>query len=211
MEETPAPNFNKLDFIAFVLSKHLHTKASLLAHVQDYASPAAKLFVSKHQRRLVEYIEDAQEWAEAKAAAGFEKMSDWEVLCKAGGTACPHAPGECSYARAVDEIFRVNAATLCQRKLARNLKDIVKNGPSKTCRVPMLVGPSNTGKSTVLYPFDDLFGPKQVFHKPALGSSFALRNIVQKKTVHFLGRLQASGVRSGEDRASRCLLEPFHW
>ena len=185
VEETPAPNFNKLDFIAFVLSKHLHTKASLLAHVQDYASPAAKLFVSKHQRRLVEYIEDAQEWAEAKAAAGFEKMSDWEVLCKAGGTACPHAPGECSYARAVDEIFRVNAATLCQRKLARNLKDIVKNGPSKTCRVPMLVGPSNTGKSTVLYPFDDLFGPKQVFHKPALGSSFALRNIVQKKRFIF--------------------------
>jgi hypothetical protein len=65
------------------------------------------------------------------------------------------------------------------------LKDIVKNGPSKTCRVPMLVGPSNTGKSTVLYPFDDLFGPKQVFHKPALGSSFALRNIVQKKRFIF--------------------------
>ena len=183
VEDTPAPNFNKLDFIALVLSKHLHTKASLLAHVQDYASPATKLFVSKHQRRLGEYIEDAQEWAEAKAAAGFEKMSDWEVLCKAGGAACPHAPGECPYARAVDEIFRVNAATLCQRKLARNLKEIVQKGPSKTCRVPMLVGPSNTGKSTVLYPFDDLVGPKQVFHKPALGSSFALRNIVQKKRV----------------------------
>jgi hypothetical protein len=49
----------------------------------------------------------------------------------------------------------------------------------------MLVGLSNTGKSTLLYPFDDLFGPKNIFHKPALGSTFALRNIVQKKRFIF--------------------------
>lgn len=44
--------------------------------------------------------------------------------------------------------------------------------------MPFLVGPSNSGKSTVLYPIDDLFGPHRVAHKPALGSSFGLRNIV---------------------------------
>lgn len=51
--------------------------------------------------------------------------------------------------------------------------------------MPFLIGPSNTGKSTLLYPFDDLFGPKHVFHKPALGSTFALRNIVKKKRFIF--------------------------
>ncbi len=30
VEERKAPSFNKLDFMALVLSKHLHTKASLL-------------------------------------------------------------------------------------------------------------------------------------------------------------------------------------
>ena len=54
VEETSAPSFNKLDFIALVLTKHLHTKASLLAYVQDRGSPAAQLFASKSQRRLVE-------------------------------------------------------------------------------------------------------------------------------------------------------------
>ena len=43
--------------------------------------------------------------------------------------------------------------------------------------MPFLVGPSNTGKSTLLYPLDDLFTPKRVLHKPALGSSFGVRNI----------------------------------
>ena len=51
----------------------------------------------------------------------------------------------------------------------------------------MLVGPSNTGKSTLVYPFDDLFGPKHVFHKPALGSTFALWNIIKQKRFIFWG------------------------
>ena len=48
-----------------------------------------------------------------------------------------------------------------------------------------LTGHSGAGKSTLLYPFDDLFGPKRVFHKPALGSTFALRNIVKNKRFIF--------------------------
>jgi len=65
VDEKPSPVFNKLDFNALVLSKHLHTKASLLAYVQEYASPAAKLYVARNQRRLVEHIEDAHDWADA--------------------------------------------------------------------------------------------------------------------------------------------------
>ena len=184
-EEKKAPGFNKLDFMALVLSKHLHTKASLISYVQEHGCPAAQVFTSKNQRRVVEYIEDAQEWAEAKSAAASERLTDWEVLCQAADTPCRHAPGECGYANAVEEIFRRNAATLSQQKLAKSLKHVLTTGPTKTCRVPFLVGPSNTGKSTLLYPFDDLFGPRKVFHKPALGSTFALRNIVKDKRFIF--------------------------
>jgi hypothetical protein len=181
----PPPSFTKLDFMALILSKHLHTKASLLAYVQDYGSPAAQLFASKHQRRLVEYIDDAQEWSEAKTTAGAEKLTEWELLLEAAATPCKHARGECSYALAVEEIFRANAATLSPQRLAASLRDVMINGPSKTCRVPFLIGPSNSGKSTLFYPFDDLFGPKRVFHKPALGSTFGLRNIAKDKRFIF--------------------------
>ncbi len=133
----------------------------------------------------MEYIEDAQEWADARATAVSEKFSEWEILCQAADAPCGHAPGECGYALAVEEIFRRNAGVLSPHKLAAALKQVLVTGPSKTRRVPFLVGPSNTGKSTLLYQFDDLFGPKRVFHKPALGSTFALRNIVKNKRFIF--------------------------
>ena len=112
-------------------------------------------------------------------------MTDWDMLCHAAARPCPHGPGHCSYAQAAADIFAQNADSISPRRLASCLKDVLCHGPSKTCRVPLLVGESNTGKSTLLYPFDDLFGPKHVFHKPALGSTFALRNIAKKKRFIF--------------------------
>ena len=141
--------------------------------------------MTKNQRRLENFIEDTQEWVGAKTDSVAEKMTEWEILCHAGGMACPHAPGVCPYAVAANEIFKHNAPVLSPKRLAASLRSAITNGPSKTCRVPFLVGPSNTGKSTLLYPFDDLFGPKHVFHKPALGSTFALRNIANKKRFIF--------------------------
>ena len=184
-EDSRAPAFNKLDFMALIMSKHLHTKASLLAYVQDYASPAAQLFTSKNQRRVVSFIEDAQEWADAKTESVIERMTDWEILCRVGGRPCGHEHGVCPYAAAVLQIFHNNAGVMSPHRLATLLRSVICGGPSKTSRVPFLVGPSNTGKSTILYPFDDLFGARQVFHKPALGSTFALRNIANKKRFIF--------------------------
>eukprot|EP00438_Fugacium_kawagutii_P004655 Skav200317 [mRNA] locus=scaffold414:308134:309065:- [translate_table: standard] len=71
------------------------------------------------------------------------------------------------------------------RELAVALRNIVLRGPSKTTRVPMLVGPTNSGKSTIVLPFDSLFGFSRVFHKPALHSSFALRNLLNDKRFIF--------------------------
>ena len=180
-----APAFQKLDLMALILSKHLHTKPQLLAYIQEHGTPTAQAFVSRQQRRLNEFIEDAHEWAGAKTEAVAETLIDWEILCMAAGRPCPHGPGRCSYAQAVGEIFQKNAETVSPQRLACALRAVLRHGPSKTCRVPLLVGASNTGKSTMLYPVDDLFGPKHVFHKPALGSTFALRNIAKKKRFIF--------------------------
>jgi hypothetical protein len=127
------------------------------------------------------YIEDAYEWNTANAVAEAERVTDWEMVLKARDSRCSHGCCGCSYATAVQEIFERNAATLSPQRLAAALRNVIQNGPSKTCRVPFLVGPSNTGKSTLLYPFDELYGAVNVVHKPALGSTFGLRNVVKKQ------------------------------
>ena len=83
---------------------------------------------------------------------------------------------------------------LSRVELAVALRNILLSGPSKTTRAPMIIGPTNSGKSTLVLPFDELFGFVQVFHKPALGSSFALRNILKEKKFPLLGRLPSSRV-----------------
>jgi hypothetical protein len=75
-----AASFNKLDFMALVLSKHLHTKASLISYVQGHGSPGAQLFTSKNQRRVMEYIEDAQEWEGHRALACPQTTSRTQTL-----------------------------------------------------------------------------------------------------------------------------------
>jgi len=173
-------SFTKLDFTALVISKHLYSKDCLLAYMQEHGTATMQLFTNKCQRKLEEFIEDAEEWASARENALFEKTSDWDLLLQALAKPCPHG-FDCSYKKAVAEIFRLNRSTVCQAKLAHALRTIIKHGPSKHVRIPFLVGPSNSGKSTLLYPFDDLYSPKKVLHKPALGSSFGLRNITKKR------------------------------
>ena len=51
--------------------------------------------------------------------------------------------------------------------------------------MPLIVGPTSSGKTTLLLPFDILFGFLHVFHKPALGAKFALRNILKEKRCLF--------------------------
>ena len=82
------PSFNKLDLMSLVLSKHLHTKTQLLVYVQDHRSPQAQLFVSRQQRRLAEFIEDAHEWADAKAEVITNSMTEWDIFAR---PPIPHA------------------------------------------------------------------------------------------------------------------------
>jgi hypothetical protein len=178
LKKSAKTTFNKLDLTAVIISKHLYTKDSLLTYAQDYGTKAMQLFVHKNQRKLQAEIEDAKEWDSARDNAQFEAIDDWTLVYDSARQACPHGVGPCTYREAAKKIFQANASTLCQKQLAAAIRDILVNGPKKTFPVPFLVGPSNSGKSTLLYPFDDLFHPRRVLHKPALGSTFGLRNIV---------------------------------
>jgi hypothetical protein len=169
--------FSKLDMTALVISKNLRTKDSLMAYVQQHGTIAMQAYVNKNQRRLSMDIEDAMEWEAAPANADLERVSDWDMVRECSTKECPQETGACSYKIAVGEIFARNSDSVDRHELAAALRDILAHGPTKTTRVPFLVGPTNSGKSTIVYPFDDLFTRPRVLHKPALGSSFGLRNL----------------------------------
>ena len=177
-------SFSKMDLTSVILEKGLNTRAALLEYVQNHGSASMQTFVHKAQRKLAEYMEDAQEWGNARAAAAAERETDWAVLCRASEGDCLHGRA-CPYLKASEQIFAANSDSLDRNGLAEALRAIIINGPSKTTRVPLIEGPTNTGKSTLVLPFDRLFGFKKVFHKPALNSKFALRNILKDKRFLF--------------------------
>ena len=178
--------FTKLDFNALVIDKRLQTKKRVLAYVQDCGTASMQSFCSKHQRRLKEFLEDAVEWDSARAAATFEARSDWEVLCAAADTPCPDGQG-CSYATAAAHFFDANKTSFSAKRLAVALRAIIMGGPSKDNRVPFLVGATNTGKSTIVESFDELYGEDAVFHLPAEtdDKGGALRGWMQDKRFVF--------------------------
>ena len=172
--------FNKLDLTAIILSQGLTSQAALLEYTQDHGTEAMQLFVHQRQKVLKEYLTEAHEWGQARHKAARDRWSNWQLLCQQAENVCCHGDS-CTYAAAASAFFAANAGAFSRAELAVALRNILMNGPSKTTRVPMIIGPTNSGKSTLVLPFDKLFGFDQVFHKPALGSSFALRNIVKDK------------------------------
>ena len=80
-----------------------------------------KRFATNNQRKPDEFIKDAHEQAEAKKVAEREKLTDWELVCRASEDTCEHGPS-CSYATAVESIFKANAKTVSQSKLAAALR-----------------------------------------------------------------------------------------
>ena len=166
--------FSKLDLTALILDRNLKTKATVLEYVQDFGTEEMQNFVHNHQGKLKDFIADALEWDEARATAQAERETDWVFMCRTADGACPHGDA-CPYAQAAKRFFEKNSNCLSRLELATALRSIVMCGPSKTTRTPLIVGPTNTGKSTLLLPFDHLFGFKKVFHKPALGSKCAER------------------------------------
>eukprot|EP00438_Fugacium_kawagutii_P006212 Skav219200 [mRNA] locus=scaffold537:1570:2802:- [translate_table: standard] len=176
--------FTKLDLTAIIVEQQLKSKNTLLEYAQTRGSEAMQHFVSNRQKHLVDYLQEAWEWNDACAEAARDRRSGWELVCEWAEKVCQHGD-ECRYAQAAQRIFMANSSTLNQQHLAANLRNVILTGPSKTTRVPLLVGSTNTGKTTLVLPFDHVFGQQKVFHKPALGSKFGLRNILRQKRFIF--------------------------
>ena len=184
VEET-APTFTKLDFTSLVLSKNLRTKSGVLAYVQKHGTVAMQNFVCKNQRQLDKHIEDAMSWEDAPAQAASEQETDWAVVCRTAEATCGFGEN-CEYAAAAEDLFANNQRSFSKAALAAALRAVVVGGPSKNTPVPFLVGGTNCGKSTLVYPFDDVFGFSSVFHKPALNdASYPLRNWLKAKRFVF--------------------------
>ena len=176
--------FCKLDLTSIIVDRGLETKAQVLEYVQLSGTEDMQMFTHKHQKYLPEMIAEAKEWAAARAEAAAERETDWALVCRTAGSACVHGD-QCRYAQAAATFFDLNQHVLDKQALAASLRAVILHGPSKVTRVPLIVGASNTAKSTLVQPFDQLFGKPKVFHKPAMRSSFPLANIRKNKRFLF--------------------------
>ena len=182
-EKTKA-RFTKLDLTATILERSLKTKTEILEYAQEKGTELMQHFVHNHQKHLKDYLADALEWGAAREKANLDRETDWNLVCRVAAEACPHG-ADCTYAAAASKFFDANRATLSKLELSAALRAIILRGPSKTTRTPWIIGPTNTGKSTLVLPFDELFGSNRVFYKPAFGSSCPLRNILKDKRFLF--------------------------
>ena len=69
-----------MDFTALVLEKKLVKKNAVLEYFQNHGNVVMQTWISKNQQKIKEFLEDAQEWGEARTAAAHDRLSDWEVL-----------------------------------------------------------------------------------------------------------------------------------
>ena len=170
--------FNKMDLTSLILAEGLRSPAEVMAHVQEKGSLEMQAFVNKVQRRLPEYLEDAKAWSTAQASAAAAKETDWQLLVRTAGQQCSCTGGGCEWWDAAITFFERNLQ-IDREHLASALCKVIAEGPSKTARVPLITGPRNAGKSTVLEPLVELFGHDAIVNKPKLGASCPLRKLVK--------------------------------
>ena len=118
------------------------------------------------------------------ALLGNKQQQQRSTLCAASAVDCPHRTA-CSYAEAAETFFAANARSLSRVELAVVLLEHIAAWPIQHGPGTNDHGPANSRKSTLVFPFDQLFWFAQVFRKPALDSSFALRNIIKEKKFLF--------------------------
>ena len=104
--------FDLMDLTSLVMSKHLYSKDSLLAYVQKYGSMVMQRMVRKRQSSLLKDIEEIKEWASAEENADSERHTGWQLLCRCAEKQCPHGNTNCTYNKAVWQIFERNRDTL---------------------------------------------------------------------------------------------------
>ena len=138
------------------------------------------------QGHLGTLLAEAREWADAPQAAEEERQSDWALICLVASEPCNCAGGRCLWQEAARSFFARNTM-VSEGHLAHCLAKVITEGPSKTARVPLIAGASNTGKSTMLDPIDVVFREENVLHKPSVGATMPLANVAKpsKRFMHF--------------------------
>ena len=184
-DEGTKTKFRKLDLTSIVLANDLKTPMEVMEYAKNKGSTAMQAFVHGSQRHLVQFIEDAHAWGRAEAEAAAYRESDWAMIQRVAQESCP-CIGFCKWRMATDQFFHRNRATIDGEHLFGSLAKVIRDGPSKHARVPLIAGATNCGKSTVLDPVDPLFGPKNVAHTPALCSTMPLANLAKHKNKRFL-------------------------
>ncbi|CAK0851195.1 unnamed protein product [Prorocentrum cordatum] len=178
--------FGKLDLYALVATDKLLTPRKVMTYAQKKGSLAMQNYVARNQRKLAELIEEALEWEGASERAEEDDESDWDLILRKAACTCGCGEAGCEWWAAAVAFFDRNPG-VDRDYLAACLVKIIKEGPSKTARVPLIVGPRNAGKSTVLEPVLTLFGEDGVFTKPKLGAFCPLAKLVgpQRRFIFF--------------------------
>lgn len=141
-------------------------------------------YVHKQQARLKEHLQHALEWQDAEEVASFEAESDWSLVQRVAKGRC-QCQQQCAWWVAAEAFFERNKASIDRQRVAACFLDVLRFGPAKTRRVPLMTGPTNSGKSTIWNPVDELFGEPYVFHTPAVAScAFANVALLPKRFLY---------------------------
>ena len=171
--------FTKLDFYALVETEGFKTSADVMKYSKKHGCAQLQVWVSRIQKSLPEYLSQAKDRMEAEETPEKERLSDWDLIKKLAHGTCECGGGVCQWWEAALEFFKRNAKTIDRKALAATLAGVIRFGPGKTTRVPLIVGATNSAKSTVLCPILNVFGFSRVVHRPGEKASMALANIVK--------------------------------
>ena len=182
-----ATPFTKLDFYAMVETEGWKTPAQVLGYARNHGSEKFKLFVARPKRQLQELLHQAKDWAHAEEEAEKERLSDWDLVKTLAQGECDCGGGLCQWWEAALDFFERNSSTLDRKALAGALAAVIRFGPGKTSRVPLIVGSTNSAKSTVLNAIIDVFGFTNVVHRPGEKGSMALANLMKetKRSIYW--------------------------
>ena len=168
-------SFGKHDLVAAILDKGLSTPAAVASFAKaSGGAEMQKFVVGLGEAKLKEILQHAQFWDNAEALAAEEKPTEFDRVCQWAGKPCPCE--SCGWAEAAKEFFSRNPQ-MGEAEFRHACTLVVKLGPTKVSRVPVISGASNCGKSTMLDPVDRLWGERNVYHLPPLGGSMALSSL----------------------------------
>ena len=161
------------------------TPSAVLTYFSEKGSKAMQLWVHCKQRKLKEFIQDALQLESAKQTAALEKETDWALIERLSKETCGCGGGGCLWWALACEFFTNNKA-FDKERFAASLRKIICMGPCKEARVPLVVGPTNCAKSTLVDPVVKVYGEASVLGKPKLGAPNGALGRLAKEYIRFV-------------------------